>query len=66
MVKVMEAQGMLQPIDHARVPNIRNLDPAYLNLTADAGCTYSVPYMISNAGLAFCRTGIPEEQGNGL
>lgn len=60
MVKVMEAQGLLQPIDHARVPNIRHLDPAYLNLTADAGCTHSVPYMISNAGLAFRKSKVPD------
>ncbi len=60
MVKVMEAQGMLLPIDHARVPHIANLDPAYLKVTADAHCMYSVPYMISNAGLAYRKSKVAD------
>ena len=60
MVKVMESQGMLQAIDHAKVPNLRNLDPEYVKLTADSNCTYSVPYMISNAGLAFRKSKVPD------
>lgn len=37
-------QGALQPIDHARLPNLKNLDPAYLNSRFDPGNVYSIPY----------------------
>lgn len=59
-IKVMEAQRMLLPIDHAKVPNIKNLDHAYLKVTADSKCTYSVPYMISNAGLAYRKSKVTD------
>jgi spermidine/putrescine transport system substrate-binding protein len=62
MVNVMRQQDMLLPIDHARVPNIVNLDPAYMRVTADAQCRFSVPYMISNAGLAYRKSKVPDFQ----
>ncbi len=36
--------GYLQPIDKARVPNLKNIEPAYLNTAFDPGNEYSVPY----------------------
>jgi spermidine/putrescine transport system substrate-binding protein len=60
MVTVMQAQGLLQPIDHARVPNLVHLDPAYRKVIADPECRYSVPYMISNAGLAYRKSRVPD------
>lgn len=53
MVVLMRQQDMLEPLDHARLPNLVNLDPAYRPLTADPEYRYSVPYMISYAGLAY-------------
>jgi spermidine/putrescine transport system substrate-binding protein len=60
MVTLMREQGLLQPVDRALVPNIANLDPAYTRVTADAQCTHSVPYMISNAGLAYRKSKVPD------
>lgn len=52
MARLMNEQGMLQALDHARLPNLRSVDPGYLRLAMDPGMTYSVPYMISYAGIA--------------
>jgi spermidine/putrescine transport system substrate-binding protein len=56
MVKVMREQGMLQPLDRARLPNLANLDPDYLKIALDGRCEHSVPYMISNAGIAYRKS----------
>ncbi len=36
--------GRLQPIDKAKLPNLRNIDPAYLDTPFDPGNKFSVPY----------------------
>ncbi len=53
MVQIMQEQGMLQPLNPDLIPNTAHLDPAYQEMAADADCTHAVPYMISNAGLAY-------------
>lgn len=37
-------QGLVQKLDSSRLPNFKNLAPAYLNLFFDPGNQYSVPY----------------------
>ncbi|MEP7329988.1 MAG: extracellular solute-binding protein, partial [Betaproteobacteria bacterium] len=37
-------QKALQPIDHAALPNLKNIKPAYLDTAFDKGNEYSVPY----------------------
>ncbi len=53
MVQIMINHDMLQPLNHELIPNIQHLDPDYLSMAADKECTYAVPYMLSNAGLAY-------------
>ncbi len=60
MVAVMRHQGMLQPIRRELIPNLSHLDPAYARYTADERCEYSVPYMMSNSGLAYRRNRVPD------
>jgi spermidine/putrescine transport system substrate-binding protein len=36
--------GYLQPIDKSKLPNLKNIMPAYLNTEFDPGNQYSVPY----------------------
>ena len=43
----MAKQGWLLPIDHAKVPNLKNIMPQYLNTAFDPGNKYSVPYAMS-------------------
>lgn len=54
MVEIMQAKGMLLPIDHAQIPNLKNIDADYLkNNALDKQMAYSVPYMIGSTGIAY-------------
>ena len=37
-------QGSLRPLDKGQLPNLKNINPAYLNTDFDKGNNYSVPY----------------------
>ena len=37
----------LAPLDHSKLPNLKNIDPRYLNPYFDPGNKYSVPYAMS-------------------
>jgi spermidine/putrescine transport system substrate-binding protein len=39
--------GQLKPIDKTLLPNLKNINPAYLNTAFDPGNKYSVPYAMS-------------------
>lgn len=60
MVSIMQAEEMLQPIDHAKVPNLRNIDPDYLKFTMDPDLEYSVPYMVGNTGIGYLASRVPD------
>ena len=53
MVQIMTQHDMLLPLDHTLLPNAQYLDPQYVAISADPELTYSIPYMLSNAGLAY-------------
>ncbi len=53
MVSLMNAQGMLRRLDHALLPNLVHVDPDYLKLALDPAMDHSVPYMITNTGIAY-------------
>ena len=60
MVNIMREQGMLQPLQRDKLPNLAHLDPAYFPIVADPSFATSVPYMISNAGLAYRKSRCPD------
>ncbi len=60
MVSLMQAQGMLRPIDRALVPNLVHVDPEYLKIAVDRTMDHSVPYMISNTGIAYLRSRVAD------
>jgi len=43
----MAKAGWLQPLDHGKIPNFKNLMPQYLNTEFDPGNKYSAPYAMS-------------------
>jgi spermidine/putrescine transport system substrate-binding protein len=53
MVAIMAKQGMLLDLDHAQLPNLKNIDADYLKLALDPGMKVSVPYMLTNTGFAY-------------
>jgi spermidine/putrescine transport system substrate-binding protein len=45
--------GQLKPLDKTAIPNIKNVDPAYLNTPFDPGNQYSVPYAMSTTIIGY-------------
>ena len=43
-VQGMAKNGQIQALDAAQIPNLKNIEPAYLNTPFDPGNKYSVPY----------------------
>jgi spermidine/putrescine transport system permease protein len=52
MISVLTKQGLLEPLDKKALPNMKNLDPDFLNHDFDPGNRYSVPYMWGTLGIA--------------
>ncbi len=53
MVKIMAGEGLIQKIDHARLPNFKNLDPRFLDKGFDPGNQYSLPYFWGTTGIGY-------------
>jgi spermidine/putrescine-binding protein len=45
IVPLMVRQNLLQELDHAKMPNMKNFDPNWMNKSFDPGNKYSVPYL---------------------
>ena len=52
-VQALIKGGQLKPVDHAQLPNLRNVDPAYLNTPFDPDNKYSVPYAMSTTIIGY-------------
>ncbi|GHH52134.1 polyamine ABC transporter substrate-binding protein [Lentzea cavernae] len=50
--------GLLQPLDHDAIPNLRNLEPRFAEAEYDPGNQYSVPWAWGTTGLAYSKSGI--------
>jgi spermidine/putrescine transport system substrate-binding protein len=46
-VQALIKGGQLKPIDKTQLPNLKNIDPAYLNTAFDPDNKFSVPYAMS-------------------
>lgn len=55
MAWIMREAGMLEPIDHAQIPNLANLDLSFLALSGDEKMEFSVPYVRSITGVGYNR-----------
>jgi spermidine/putrescine-binding protein len=44
IIALMARQGLLQELDHAKLPVLKNFDPNYLNFEFDPGNKYTIPY----------------------
>ena len=53
MVKLMFKNDMLLPLDHEKIPNLKNLDPKYLAMAFDKECHHSVPYSLTITGIGY-------------
>ena len=54
----MVKANMVTPLDHSKIPNMANIDPAFLNPKFDPGRKFSIPYMWGTIGIGFNKTKI--------
>ncbi|HTY61245.1 MAG TPA: spermidine/putrescine ABC transporter substrate-binding protein [Acidobacteriota bacterium] len=59
-VKIMAKQGYLQPLDHVQLPNLKHVDADYLKIAMDPQMHFSVPYMLTNTGIAYRKDRIKD------
>ncbi|MGL6041764.1 MAG: ABC transporter substrate-binding protein, partial [Deefgea sp.] len=53
-------QNLVQPLDKAKLPNAKNLNPAFMNSAFDPGNKYSLPYSFTTTLLGFNETKLKE------
>lgn len=55
-VERMIPADMLMPLDHALIPNIKNVDPSFMNVDYDPGRKYSLPYTWLVLGIGYRKS----------
>lgn len=61
VVTILTKKQMLLPLDKAQLPNMKNLDPAFLNKPFDPGNKYSVPFMWGTVGIVINTEKVKEK-----
>lgn len=52
-------KDLIQPLDHAKIPNLKNLDPKFSGANFDDGNKRGVPYQWGTVGLMYDRKKLP-------
>jgi spermidine/putrescine transport system substrate-binding protein len=55
-VERMIKANMLIQLDHAKIPNIKNVDPNFMNPAFDPGRKFSLPYQWGTVGVGFRKS----------
>ena len=55
-VERLIAENLLAEIDHDKLPNLKNLDPRFLDTEFDPGNKYSIPFMWGTVGILYNKT----------
>ncbi|SIT68313.1 ABC transporter substrate-binding protein [Edaphobacillus lindanitolerans] len=53
MIEKMKENDLLIPLDHSKIPNLKHIDPYFLDLPFDPGNEFSIPYFWGTVGIAF-------------
>jgi spermidine/putrescine transport system substrate-binding protein len=53
MIQIMNQEGLLIPLDHSKLPNIKNIDSTVLDKVMDKTMQHSVPYTLAYAVIAY-------------
>ncbi|MEA4883147.1 MAG: ABC transporter substrate-binding protein [Clostridia bacterium] len=52
-INKMKQEGLLVPLDHSKIPNLKRIDQRFLDLPFDEGNEYSVPYFWGTFGIIY-------------
>ena len=55
-VERMAEAGMLMELDHSLIPNMKNIDPTFINVDYDKGRKYSMPYTWLTLGIGYRKS----------
>lgn len=53
MIEKMKEENLLIPLDKTKIPNLKNIDPYFLDLPFDDNNKYSVPYFWGTVGIVY-------------
>ena len=53
MIDKMLEEKLLLPLDHSKLPNLKNIDPRFMDLPFDPENKYSVPYFWGTVGIVY-------------
>lgn len=53
MIDKMRQEDLLIPLDHSKLPNLKNIDERFMDLPFDPGNEYSVPYFWGTVGIVY-------------
>jgi spermidine/putrescine transport system substrate-binding protein len=53
MINIMAKLDLIQPLDHHKIPNIKNIEADLLNLNFDLGNRFSLPYTYAVTGITY-------------
>lgn len=62
-VERMILAEMLAEMDHAKIPNIKNIEPVFMDAAFDPGRKFSLPYMWGTIGIGYRKSaveGVPD------
>ncbi|ARJ16647.1 ABC transporter substrate-binding protein [Staphylococcus lugdunensis] len=63
-VQKLKRANLLVPLNHHKLPNMRNLDPDYLDKSYDKGNQYSIPYFFGTVGILYNKQAYPDASFN--
>lgn len=52
-ISKMKEDGLLLKLDHSKLPNLKYIDPRFMNLSFDQDNAYSIPYFWGTVGIVF-------------
>jgi len=59
-LQVMTTLGMLEALDHAKIPNIVNIDEKFRDLPFNPGMKFGLPYMWGSVGIGYRKSKVAE------
>ena len=51
VIEALVKEKVLHPLDRSKIPNLKNIDPQFLNQPFDLGNKFSVPFMAGTVGI---------------
>ncbi|MFN4113703.1 MAG: PotD/PotF family extracellular solute-binding protein [Sphingomonadaceae bacterium] len=58
-VERMIQAGMLMELDQAQIPNLKNIDPTFIDVDYDPGRKFSMPYTWLTLGIGYRKSKVP-------